>query len=153
MFGWYTTYCETERCSPIACNFSFLHVRKTIFAAELLSLRCAILGLCGDGIRCESSCVRRNSAPCSLPCLLPRAFDSIKHRISICLRLPFAQLRCPDRVSGLGEIQARQRRQVSCTHQKSGHCQLLHTVSVGILVTLWEAEPSHRVRALVPSVP
>jgi hypothetical protein len=138
---------------PYRQNFSFLHVRKTIFASEPPSLRCTILGLCGNGIRCESSYVRRRSAPCSLFCLLPRAFDSIKHGISIGLGLPFAQLLLPDRVSGLGEIQAHQRRQVSCTHQGSGHYHLLHTVSVRILVTLREAEPSHRVRILVPSVP
>jgi hypothetical protein len=35
--------------------------------------------------------------------------------------------------SGIGGIRARQRRRVSCTHQKSGHCQLLLYVSVGIL--------------------
>jgi hypothetical protein len=35
--------------------------------------------------------------------------------------------------SGIGGIRARQRRRVTCTHQKSGHCQLLHYVSVGIL--------------------
>jgi hypothetical protein len=33
---------------PVARNFSFLHLGKIIFAAELPSLRYTILGLCGD---------------------------------------------------------------------------------------------------------
>jgi hypothetical protein len=119
--------------APHRRNFSFLHVGKIISAAELPSLCYTILGLCGDGVRFESSCVWRGSALCSLPCQLFRASDSIKHGTSICVHLAFAQLGRPDRVSGPGKTRARQQRPVSCTHQKSGHCQLLHYVSVGIL--------------------
>jgi hypothetical protein len=77
---------------PMARNFSFLRVEKIIFAAELPSLCCTIVSICGDGVRCESSCVWRGSAPCSLPCRLSRAFDLIRHGTSVCLRLAFAQL-------------------------------------------------------------